>query len=72
MRVIVISPGVIETEVLDGVKDPVTLANYKANKVAIGGGIGADPVADLILNAYNLPQNALVQEISITPTRQKY
>jgi NADP-dependent 3-hydroxy acid dehydrogenase YdfG len=72
VRVVVISPGVIETEVLDGVKDPVTLANYKANKVAIGGGIGADHVADLILNAYNLPQNALVQEICITPTRQKY
>jgi NADP-dependent 3-hydroxy acid dehydrogenase YdfG len=72
VRVIVISPGVIETEVLDGVKDPVTLANYKANKVAIGGGIGADHVADLILNAYNLPQNVLVQEICITPTRQKY
>jgi NADP-dependent 3-hydroxy acid dehydrogenase YdfG len=54
------------------VKDPVTLANYNANKVAIGGGIGADHVADLILNAYNLPQNALVQEICITPTRQKY
>jgi hypothetical protein len=72
VRVIVISPGVIETEVLDGVKDPVTLANYKANKEAIGGGIGADHVADLILNAYNLPQNALVQEICITLTRQKY
>jgi NADP-dependent 3-hydroxy acid dehydrogenase YdfG len=72
VRVIVISPGVIETEVLDGVKDPVTLANCKANKVAIGGGIGADPVANLILNAYNLPQNTLVQEICITPTRQKY
>jgi hypothetical protein len=25
-----------------------------------------------LLNAYNLPQNALVQEICITPTRQKY
>ncbi|MBR0796442.1 SDR family oxidoreductase [Bradyrhizobium jicamae] len=72
VRVIVISPGIIETEVLDGVKDPVTLANYKANKAAIGGGIGAEHVADLILDAYNLPQKALVQEICITPTRQKF
>jgi hypothetical protein len=60
------------SEILDGVKDPVTLANYNANKVAIGGGIGADHVADLILNAYNPPQNVLVQEICITLTRQKY
>ena len=72
VRVILISPGIIETEVLDHVTDQTTLANYKANKVAIGGGIPADHVADLILNAYNLPQNALVQEICITPTRQRY
>jgi NADP-dependent 3-hydroxy acid dehydrogenase YdfG len=72
VRVIVISPGIIETEVLNGVTDPNTLANYKANKAAIEGGIPADHVADLILNAYQLPQRALVQEICITPTRQKY
>ena len=72
VRVIVLSPGVIDTEVLDHVKDETTLANYKANKEAIGGGISADIVAELILNAYNLPQKAIVQEIVITPTRQKY
>ena len=72
VRVIVVSPGVIETEVLSGVRDEKTLAAYEANKVAIGGGIGADIVAGLILSAYDLPQNALVQEICVTPTRQKY
>lgn len=72
VRVIVLSPGIINTEVLDHVKDETTLANYKANKEAIGGGISADIVGDLILNAYQLPQRALVQEIVITPTRQKY
>lgn len=72
VRVIVLSPGIIETEVLGGVLDAQTLANYKANKEAIGGGIPAEVVGDLILNAYNLPQNAIVQEIVITPTRQKY
>lgn len=72
VRVIVISPGIIDTEVLDGVRDPNTLASYKANKAAIGGGISADIVAKLILDAYELPQRAIVQEIVITPTRQKY
>ena len=72
VRVIVISPGVIETEVLNAVTDAQTLASYRANKEKMGGGIGADIVADLILNAYALPQNALVQEICITPTRQTY
>jgi NADP-dependent 3-hydroxy acid dehydrogenase YdfG len=72
VRVIVLSPGIIDTEVLDHVTDATTVAAYKANKTAIGGGIGADIVGDLILNAYNLPQRAIVQEIVITPTRQSY
>ena len=72
VRVIVLSPGVIETEVLSGVLDDTTLANYKSNKAKMGGGIGAEIVGDLILNAYQLPQNALVQEICLTPTRQTY
>ena len=72
VRVLVMSPGVIETAILSGVLDEKTHAAYKENKVKIGGGISADIVADLILNAYQLPQRALVQEICITPTRQKY
>lgn len=72
VRVLVVSPGVIETEVLNSVTDKQTLADYKANKVKMGGGIGADIVAQLILDAYRLPQKALVQEICLTPTRQAY
>lgn len=72
VRVIVLSPGIIDSEVLDGVRDETTLANYKANKAAIGGGISADILAQLTLNAYNLPQRAIVQEIVLTPTRQSY
>lgn len=72
VRVIVISPGVIETEVLDHVTDHTTLANYRANKVQMGGGISAGHVADSILFAYQMPQNVLIQEICITPTRQEH
>ncbi|MBO0662912.1 SDR family oxidoreductase [Jiella sp. MQZ9-1] len=72
VRVQVISPGVIETEVLSGVKDEKTLADYQANKAKMGGGIGPEHVAQLILSTYEMPQAALVQEIVLTPTRQKY
>jgi NADP-dependent 3-hydroxy acid dehydrogenase YdfG len=72
VRVIVLSPGVIETEVLSGVLDQQTLAAYKENKAKIGGGIGPEHVADIMLHAYQMPQRALIQEICITPTRQKY
>jgi NADP-dependent 3-hydroxy acid dehydrogenase YdfG len=72
VRVIVISPGIIETEVLDHVTDPNTLKAYKDNKVRIGGGIAASHVADMIVFAYQMPQNVLIQEMVVTPTRQEY
>lgn len=72
VRVAVLSPGVIETEVLSGVLDGETLAAYKRNKAEMGGGIGPEHVASAMLHAYQLPQEALIQEICITPTRQKY
>lgn len=72
VRVVVISPGVIETEVLDHVRDANTLEAYRANKMRIGGGISADHVAASVLFAYTMPQNVLIQEICITPTRQQH
>ena len=72
VRVIVISPGILETEVLSGVKDKNTLKNYQDNKKRIGGGISADYVAQMILFAYQMPQNVLIQEMCVTPTRQEF
>ena len=72
VRVVVISPGVIDTEVLDHVRDPATLEAYRANKARMGGGISADHVAASVLFAYTMPQNVLIQEICITPTRQQH
>jgi NADP-dependent 3-hydroxy acid dehydrogenase YdfG len=72
VRVIVISPGIVETEVLSHVKDETTLGNYEANKARIGGGIGAEHVAAMILFAYQMPQNVLIQEMCVTPTRQEH
>ncbi len=72
IRVAVLSPGIIETEVLDHVTDKDTLANYRNNKMAIGGGIGPEHLAELMLATYRMPQTVLVQEICMTPTRQKY
>lgn len=72
VRVVVISPGIIDTEVLDHVTDATTVKAYKDNKRRIGGGISADHVADMILFAYQMPQNVLIQEMCVTPTRQEY
>ena len=72
VRVIVISPGIIDTEVLDHVNDANTLKAYKDNKARIGGGIEASHVANMVLFAYQMPQNVLIQEMVVTPTRQEY
>jgi NADP-dependent 3-hydroxy acid dehydrogenase YdfG len=72
VRVIVISPGIVETEVLQHVKDETTLGRYRENKIRIGGGISATHVADMILFAYQMPQTVLIQEMCVTPTRQEY
>ncbi|XAT60680.1 SDR family NAD(P)-dependent oxidoreductase [Rhodobacteraceae bacterium Araon29] len=72
VRVVVVSPGIIETEVLSGVRDPKTLAEYQKNKAKIGGGLDAQIVGQVIADVYSQPQNVLVQEICLTPTRQKY
>ena len=72
VRVIVLSTGIIETEVLSAVNDPNTLKAYQDNKVKIGGGIGPEHVSEIMLHSYQMPQNALIQEICITPTRQKF
>ena len=72
VRVVVISPGIIDTEVLDHVTDERTLQAYRDNKTRIGGGIDASHVADMILFAYAMPQNVLIQEMVVTPTRQEY
>lgn len=72
VRVLVVSPGIIETEVLSGVRDQKTLSEYQENKTKIGGGLEAKVVGQLIADAYSQPQNVLLQEICLTPTRQKY
>ena len=72
VRVIVMSPGNIEAEVLNGITDPNTLEAYKKNIQRIGGRISPEYVAKMILFAYEMPQNVLMQEICVTPTRQDY
>jgi hypothetical protein len=72
VRVIVMSPGNIEAEVLNGITDPNTLEAYKKNIQRIGGRISPDYVAKMILFAYEMPQNVIMQEVVVTPTKQDF
>jgi NADP-dependent 3-hydroxy acid dehydrogenase YdfG len=72
VRVMVIAPGFVDTEILEHVTDVAVVEAYDAARQAIGGPLTPDYVADAILYAYQLPQHVLIQEICMTPTRQEY
>jgi NADP-dependent 3-hydroxy acid dehydrogenase YdfG len=72
VRVMVISPGLTKSEIES------TMLNAEAHQVwasrgaDIGGGIDAEHVARAMLFAYQMPQDVILQELVITPTRQEY
>lgn len=70
VRVIVISPGAAETELLGHTTDETIKANYNKWKEAMGGAISAEDVARSIVFAYQQPQNVCIRELCITATRQ--
>ena len=70
VRVTVIAPGLVETELLQQTKDAQIVADYQAYKDSVGGAIPASVVADLILHVYELPQNVCIREVVLAPTAQ--
>lgn len=72
VRVMVIAPGFVESEILESVTDEGVLTAYDEARQAIGGPLDAGYVADAMLYAYGLPQKVILQEICITPTKQGY
>ena len=71
VRVITISPGAAETELLDHVSSDAIRDDYKAWKKSIGGVITAKDVADAVVFAYQLPQSVCIRDLVITPTKQQ-
>ena len=68
IRVTVIEPGAITTELTDHITDP---ASKRANKTATAEmGIPAQDIADVIAFAISRPQRVTLNEILIRPTAQ--
>lgn len=68
IRVTVISPGAINTELLDSVTDKEFQSNFEDFYQAYG--ISADRVALTIKQAIDLPEDATWNEVIIRPTKQ--
>ena len=72
VRVIAVSPGLTETDIPSTMLNKAAREFWLEGKEKVGGGIAASDVADTVLFAYQMPQNVILQELTITPTRQEY
>lgn len=70
VRVTVIAPGMIETELLNHTADASIVADYQAYKKRVGGALTPDVVAGLIKHVYELPQDVCIRELVLAPTGQ--
>lgn len=71
VRVIAISPGVVETPLLSHTSDEYIKKNYIEWKKDIEGGLDPKRIVECINFAYNMPQDVCVREISIAKTKQE-
>ena len=72
VRVMAISPGVTRSEIEKTITNPAALDFWSEGRDAIGGGISAESVARTMLFAYEMPQDVILLEMSITATRQAF
>jgi NADP-dependent 3-hydroxy acid dehydrogenase YdfG len=70
VRVIVIAPGPVETELLGHTTSSAIKEGYEAWKKDIGGALSSEDIARSIVFAYEQPQHLCIREIVICPTRQ--
>ena len=70
VRVTVISPGLVETELLEHTTVPELKENFMKLKEGMGGFMEPSSVAHAVLYAYKQPQGVCIREIVIAPTRQ--
>jgi len=71
VRVIVIAPAAVETELLSHTSSAKIKEDYTAWKENMGGSISADDVANTVAFAYNQPQNVCIREIVVAATKQQ-
>ena len=70
VRFQLVSPGLVETELLEGTGSESIKDSYRTAREAIGGGLDPAAVAHAVRYAYELPQDVCVREIVLAPTRQ--
>jgi NADP-dependent 3-hydroxy acid dehydrogenase YdfG len=70
VRVVMISPGMVDTELLSSTESDTIKEGYLAYRDEIGGAITPTDIADAMAYAYQQPQNICLWEMVVAPTRQ--
>ena len=70
VRVVVIAPGLVDTELLGHTTSEAIKADYGSYRDSVGGAIPSSDVADSILWAYGMPSRVCIREIVLAPTLQ--
>jgi NADP-dependent 3-hydroxy acid dehydrogenase YdfG len=70
VRFTVISPGLVETELLEHTTVQEIKEGFENLKEGMGGFLEPSDVANAILYAYRQPQNVCVRELLLASTRQ--
>jgi NADP-dependent 3-hydroxy acid dehydrogenase YdfG len=71
IRVSVVEPGMVETELLEHNTNPMVLEAAKKMREQVGTPLSADDIARLILYIVSQPEHVAVNEALIRPTRQQ-
>ncbi len=71
VRMVTISPGAVETELLSHTSSEAIRNNYESWKKEIGGVLKSEDIANAIWYAYSQPQGVNVREIVIAATKQQ-
>lgn len=71
IRVMLLSPGAAETKLLSHTTDQQIVSDYNSWK-DIMGGVVMNPraIAQALLYMYQMPQDIIIRELVIAPTRQ--
>lgn len=70
VRVLLLSPGAVETELLEHTTDEKIKDDYKEWKKSIGEVLSAKEVADAVLFMYRMPQSVSIREVVMSATKQ--
>jgi NADP-dependent 3-hydroxy acid dehydrogenase YdfG len=70
IRVIVIAPGMVESELTSGTTNSQILAEREIYREQIGGSLRGEDIARAMLFAYQQPQNLCIWEMVVAPTKQ--